>query len=172
MFCVVTDVTTFLPPAYQRPLRHESLSILKKGTLFASCVGTGRHALLFSLFCGLVLCLPDDARAASWDWSRRGGRERVIIRLDTPGEHSQTVRDAQQSLAVRLERLPQSLEARQTPPQNSLIRDVRIDPATMSLRVDPHLDLSSRHRETAVSCWICSPTRWAHAGGRTARSRL
>lgn len=112
MFCVVTDVTTFLPPAYQRPLRHESLSILKKGTLFASCVGTGRHALLFSLFCGLVLCLPDDARAASWDWSRRGGRERVIIRLDTPGEHSQTVRDAQQSLAVRLERLPQSLEAR------------------------------------------------------------
>lgn len=136
MFCVVTDVTTFLPPAYQRPLRHESLSILKKGTLFASCVGTGRHALLFSLFCGLVLCLPDDARAASWDWSRRGGRERVIIRLDTPGEHSQTVRDAQQSLAVRLERLPQSLEARQTPPQNSLIRDVRIDPATMSLRVD------------------------------------
>lgn len=95
-----------------------------------------RYAPLFSLLCGLALCLPWDAHAASWEWSRRDGRERVVIRLDDTGRPGEAVRDGRQSLAVRLEKLPQNIETRQAPPSNSLFRGIRLDPATNSLRID------------------------------------
>ncbi len=132
---MVIDVTKLLPPTYQRPSGYESL-FPKKGALFTPCAGTRRYALLFSLLCGVIFCLPENARAASWDWSRQNGRERVVIRLDGNAGRGEAVRDGSQSLAVHLDALPQSLEARQPLPQNSLIRGISIDPATRALRVD------------------------------------
>lgn len=133
---MVTDVTKLLPPPYRRPSGYESLFPSKKGALLAPCAGTRRCALVLSLLCGVLFCLPENARAASWDWSRQNGRERVVIHLDDNSGRGEAVRDGSQSLAVHVDALPQSLEARQTLPQNSLIRGISIDPAMKALRVD------------------------------------
>lgn len=101
-----------------------------------SSTGTRRYALLFALLFGFTFNSPIDAEAASWDWSKRNGRERIVINLDNGNERGQTVRDGTQSLAVRLENLPQAFEAQQSLPQNALVRNVRIDPATKSVRID------------------------------------
>ena len=68
-----------------------------------------RTGLLRTLLLAALACIPLEADAASWQWSASGGREQVVVRLDSEMNEEATVRTSPTSLDIQLNAPPSAV---------------------------------------------------------------
>ena len=130
-----------------------------------------RTGLLRILLLAALTGIPLEADAASWQWSASGGREQVVVRLDSETNEEATVRTSPTSLDIQLN-APPSAVSRQgaVPASTGLVSNVESvgNALRLSLR-DPAFGYIVQRRDGNIILEIFSDplgARWQPSDSR------